>query len=396
MSRTALRLLLCFVIELGSCVGFYGSEHLSGEDSEPTAPDGDADADADSDGGDDVSDADFAVLGDSDRDVENDDDADPNECIANCAGRVCGDDGCGGQCGPGCPEGELCEPESGRCTDCVPGCSDGVCGPGEWATVCAGTFTMGLPPGGEGVISWVSNEAHHEVTLTRSFVILSREVTREEFQGVMGFDPTRSYLHCADQCPVENVSWHQAAGYCNALSQRERRPSCYTCVWTGTIADCVPSTEHVSPYECLGYRLPTEAEWEYAARATTTTTTYNGVLDNAACDSDVLDPIAWYCGNSERTDDYQVSPVGTRAPNLWGLHDMLGNVAEWCHDGYDADLGTAPVIDPVRPPTGDYRVRRGGTTASSALEVRASAREFRAHSLGPYYAGFRPVRTLHR
>ena len=146
---------------------------------------------------------------------------------------------------------------------------------------------------------------------------------------------------------------------------------------------------YASPYECPGYRLPTEAEWEYAARAGTTTATYNGNLDDTGCSSTVLEPIAWYCGNSGD----EIHPVGNLDPNAWGLYDMLGNVSEWCHDRYESDLGSSAVANPWGPAAGSYRVFRGGSWDRSAWGTRAAYRFRRYPDNRSYNIGFRPARS---
>jgi formylglycine-generating enzyme required for sulfatase activity len=138
--------------------------------------------------------------------------------------------------------------------------------------------------------------------------------------------------------------------------------------------------------------LPTEAEWEYAARAGTTGGTYNGTstLTDCTMPNTVLDPIAWFCGNASST----THEVGTRDPNPWGLYDMLGNVYEWCHDWYVEGLGTGAVTDPWGPVTGSYRVSRGGSWSYDARYARAAYRHDRDPGNRFYYIGFRLARSL--
>jgi hypothetical protein len=113
--------------------------------------------------------------------------------------------------------------EPGR--DCSPGCDGGTCEPGEWATICAGTFLMGAPPD---EVGRHPNEMLHEVTLTHSFSIETTEVTQDEFEALMGINPSR-FTGCGGDCPAEMLSWHQAAAYCNALSDVEGLDRCYRC-----------------------------------------------------------------------------------------------------------------------------------------------------------------------
>jgi formylglycine-generating enzyme required for sulfatase activity len=293
----------------------------------------------------------------------------------------------------------------------VDACGDGVdsdCNGSDsiscFVTVTAGTFTMGSPssewycwsePGGE----LCAEEPRHEVTLTHDFEILSSEVTQAQFGEVMGYNPS-SFSDCGPDCPVDHVSWDQAAAYCNALSDAVGLSPCYWCAGSGETPGCGVSPWYVSPYDCPGYRLPTEAEWEYAARAGTTATTYNGDLEpglyvvDEGCageaDSAVLDPIAWYCSNS----DDRIHAVGRRRPNHWGLYDMLGNVWEWCHDG-GGDYPEGPVSDPSYPTEGMAHMVRGGSYYDLARDVRAANRDWDLHGVGRCCGnGFRVARTL--
>jgi formylglycine-generating enzyme required for sulfatase activity len=256
--------------------------------------------------------------------------------------------------------------------------------PGEWVSIAAGSFVMGSPGG-----AWREPNDQHTVTLTRRFEMQTTEVTQFQFETVMGYNPS-SYPGCG-HCPVENVNWHEAAVYCDALSDRFGLSSCYECSGTRAQVVCSPSASFETPYACPGYRLPTEAEWEYAVRAGTTTDTYNGDLDISwdYPDADGLDLIAWYCGfGGERPKE-----VGQLLPNAWGLYDMLGNVREWCHDWF----GPYPeheVTDPWGPAVGDHRIFRGGSWGAPALEVHAAGRYSTEPEVRTSYIGFRPVRSL--
>ena len=251
---------------------------------------------------------------------------------------------------------------------------------------CTVTFTMGSPTGEGGRLD---NETQHEVTLTHSFWIQETEVTQSEFEAVMGFNPS-NFSGCGGDCPVERVRWHEAAAYCNALSVDAGLSECFDCAGSGTSVSCEPAAAYASPYDCPGYRLPTEAEWEYAARSGTTSGTYNGELDETGCSmSIVLNPIAWYCGNSEGMSH----PVVGLESNNWGLYDMLGNVWEWCHDWYD-DYPSGAVTNPFGPGMGRDRVFRGSAWAVNAGYTRAAFRGKNIPGFSHNNVGFRPVRSL--
>ena len=175
-------------------------------------------------------------------------------------------------------------------------------------------------------------------------------VTQEEYERVMGENPSRWK---GGKNPVEQVRWSDAVRYCNARSRLEGLQPCYNLeTW-----EC--------DFDADGYRLPMEAEWEFACRAGTKTRYFFG--DNPR----KLKLYAWFKGNSGG----RPRPVGRKLPNPWGLYDMYGNVWEWCNDFYKVDYyGESPLKNPKGPKTGNTKVLRGGSWNSKAEECRSSYR----------------------
>jgi formylglycine-generating enzyme required for sulfatase activity len=321
------------------------------------------------------------AVADDDTELDSDADVETDACALACVGRECGDDGCGGTCGPGCGSAETCTP-------------DGFCQPsGEsWVGIPDGTFLMGSPSSEAGRDS---DESQHLVTLTHPFLVNTTEVTQAQFTARMGYNPS-SYGDCPT-CSVNRVTWDEAVAYSNAMSAETGRAPCYWCEGTGSDIHCVEVGPYPTLYDCPGYRLPTEAEWEYAARAGDTRATYNGDLDaahlNCEAPNAVLDPIAWFCGNDP--GGFTTPPtVATKRPNAWGLYDMLGGVWEWCVDRWDgSDYDPGSAVDPIR---GDAvgRVYRSGCWVCSAEYARAAARSgWNPDAISPEL-GFRVARSL--
>ncbi len=233
-----------------------------------------------------------------------------------------------------------------------------------------GTFTM---RGGKGDPSdWVGDL---DVELTRTFWLGEHEVTQDEWAAwTTAPDTTPSYFTGGNR-PVEQVSWTTAALYANALSTAEGLTACYTS--TGSEL----ATAYLSdPYSCPGYRLPTEAEFEYAARAGE---------DTEYAGSDTVGDVAWYYSNSGGS----THDVCTLESNAWGLCDMSGNVWEWTTDWYGGYGRDAPDIDPAGPPTGWVRVNRGGSWANEAWMLRIAWYSRADPGHGDCYLGFRLARS---
>jgi len=234
-----------------------------------------------------------------------------------------------------------------------------------------------------------SNEPEQiSVTLTHKFEMQTMEVTQDQFFSVMGYRPS-NFSSCGGTCPVEQVSWHEAVAYCNALSGKVGLTACYACSGSKENVTCKETTATTGKgiYTCKGFRLPTEAEWEYAYRATTTTAFYNGGIVACSGTDGNAGKIGWYSANSGST----THPVGKKDPNKWGLYDMAGNVWEWCHDGYQSDLGSSALTDPVF--SGSSRVLRGGSCFNNPLFLRAANRDSSSPTYRFNYFGFRCSRT---
>ena len=229
--------------------------------------------------------------------------------------------------------------------------------------IAPGTFTMGSPSnekdrgGNEG--------PQTKVTISRGFLMSKYEVTQAQYKAVVGSNPSHFK---GDNNPVESVSWNDAVAYCAKLTGKEKA------------AGRLPAG-----YE---YRLPTEAEWEYACRAGTTT------LFSFGDDESKLGEYAWYAGNSSQPfiPVNTTHPVGQKKPNGWWLYDMHGNVYEWCQDWYGNYPGGS-VTDPQGPATGSYRMFRGGHWDNLVALPHSARRGYNRPSDGGKDVGFRPVLT---
>jgi formylglycine-generating enzyme required for sulfatase activity len=214
----------------------------------------------------------------------------------------------------------------------------------------AGTFTMGSPKDER---ERFPNEPSHKVTITKAYYIGVTEVTQAQYEAVMGTNPSSAK---AATNPVVNLSWDEAVDFCTAMSAKTGRD----------------------------IRLPTEAQWEYACRAGTTSPFSTGATLSLKD--------ANYFSFGEGVN--RALPVGSYRPNAWGLYDMHGNVSEWCFD-WDSDLGTEPAIDPTGPaksPVGNMHILRGGDYRSNdGANCRSARRAMNVQGYRSESIGFRVV-----
>jgi formylglycine-generating enzyme required for sulfatase activity len=285
----------------------------------------------------------------------------------------------------------------------------------QMIVVDADRFSMGSP---RSELGHQENETAHDVILTNSFHMAVSEVTNQQYSDLAQWAFDNGYCSVSrsslvdnldeateelldldsedsevsfnqgifsvdsgkENYPVKEVSWYGAVSYCDWLSIQEGISRAYDhSTWQCNNND---------PYQAQGYRLPTEAEWEFACRAGATTAFTNGEITEINCEDPILDSAGWYCGNADVEDH----PVAELSANRWELYDMHGNLYEWCNDWYDVYDGD--ITDPSGADLGELRIIRGGGWSSSAVDCR-SAYRFYSYPYGSSdQIGFRFVRTL--
>jgi len=247
----------------------------------------------------------------------------------------------------------------------------------KFVLIYPGLFTMGSPDTEQGRDK---DEFQHDVKITHEFYMGITEVTQGQWKLIMGKDPSQ-FWNCGVDCPVESVSWDDCQLFIKKLNQLE---------------------------ETNSYRLPTEAEWEYASRAGTQTPIFTGNITLSSWnESPELDEVAWYIGNNcvesaTKWPDSKyecirrgIHPVSQKKPNAWGLFDMHGNVYEWCQDVYVLNAyKNHSQSDPVYLDEGPGRVVRGGSWTHYPWLCRSANRDYFYENSGANYIGFRIVKDL--
>ncbi len=301
----------------------------------------------------------------------------------------------------------------------------------DWVVIPNGEFTFGSPY--SQMCRGANDEEPVDVIITHSFKMASTEVTRKQWRMIGLQDPSKA--EPCDNCAQGWVSWYDALYWLNSLSRAAGLPECYDlsectgdpnsgcpdatptddfykwgCIYTEGTAEHLPLLfycpgnvhKYSARWDCPGYRLPTAAEREWAARGGTTTATYAGEVstEDGNCPMDpAVDDIAWHCGNSDRV----LHPVGEKLPNDYGLYDMLGNAGEWVSDVYtgaglqENEGKEPPLVDPVGKLDEHWSLMKpikGGFVSMNACRCAATT-NFPLNAPGRVYSsGFRPVRTI--
>ncbi|UCG14984.1 MAG: formylglycine-generating enzyme family protein [Deltaproteobacteria bacterium] len=231
----------------------------------------------------------------------------------------------------------------------------------KFVLVPAGTFTMGSPPDEP---QREPDERQYNVTIGNPFYLQTTEVTQAQWKKVMGSNPSH-FKHCGGECPVEMVSWHDAREFLKKLNQIEQTDK---------------------------YRLPTEAEWEYACRAGTSTPFITGnCISTVQANYNGEKPIRNCPKGAYREKTMRVASF---PPNPWGLYDMHGNVWEWCQDWYSRKYPEGHVIDPKGPSRGALAMLRGGSWFGGARLVRSAYRRWDIPDYRSHVIGFRVVKDF--
>lgn len=238
--------------------------------------------------------------------------------------------------------------------------------PDELVTIKLSPMTLGSP---EDERCRDEDEKQRTVALIGQLKVMRTEVTQAHFKALMGYNPS-GYKRCP-RCPVESVSWHEAQAFCLKLSQEKKLKTALTCTGEKEKTRCT-----IPPLEDPGFRLPTEQEWELAARADITAPAFGGPLSSCMTSAPSLEPSAWIKTNSTG----HPHPVAQKLPNPYGLYDMAGNVYEWTSSPYD-DSNTE-------------RVLRGGSWYHNAEHARFANRERAWDTKRLGFVGFRCIQRV--
>ena len=248
----------------------------------------------------------------------------------------------------------------------------------------AGTFTMGSPAderGRKDNFEWLP----HHVTLTKGFYIGKYEITQAQYQAVLKNNP--SFFTRESNYPVNLVSWFNAVDFCNELSKQKGLTPFYN------------ESDWTTDWSADGYRLPTEAEWEYACRAGSQTRFFFGdaleISDSEDVYNKIGDKYMWWKGNNTNNGNkHGPKRVGLKQPNPWNLYDMHGNVLEWCNDVWESSKIRDAIIDPIGNNSGDYRMMKSGCWLNPASYCRSAIRSKSEDKNLSMYVGFRICRTV--
>ncbi len=270
----------------------------------------------------------------------------------------------------------------------------------EMIPVSTGRFTMGSPQREAGR---QADEKEHAVAIARPFLLGVHEVTQEEYRKVMKTNPSwfaatgggKDKVTGRDTArfPVENVTWFDAVSFCNELSQRDEFPAYYKLENPAYDGKSIIGAD-VTMIGGNGYRLPTEAEWEFACRANTTTPYHFGYVRTGKEANFKTVISGGYGAQDTRVHIGLTTPVGSYKPNNWTLYDMHGNVGEWCADWYDRGYADdALQTNPIGPNKGTHRVIRGGSWLVSYQNGRSASRYWLLPGEPKDHVGFRVARS---